>query len=261
MVTLNEFVYKLTEPGIEPITIHTAGRRTKDIQVKRQGEEVKQPRPSVVLEDPLDVEVDPPGELPDESPVLDPLAQAGTGEPVPALTVDAGIAVYRHDRLVGVLDGRDARGFLWATGRARQGDLELPAQQGERKIGLTVIRSRSSMRPVLDGQMPKMKIRVNLDLEVTQAPLEVRLPRSRAEALEEEVSRLVEWEIRNTLQIVQGELKSDIYGFGRLVWQADPHLWRQLEPTWNEQVFPLVEVEVEVKSRLRAPGSLLRDEG
>ncbi|MDP2858693.1 MAG: hypothetical protein Q8P50_12045, partial [Bacillota bacterium] len=95
MVTLNEFVFKLGEPGVEPITMHTAGRRTKDIQVKRQGEEVKQPDPSVVLDDPLDVDVDPPGELPDDSPVLDPLRQAGTGEPLPPMTIDVGIAAYK----------------------------------------------------------------------------------------------------------------------------------------------------------------------
>ena len=260
MVTLNEFVYKLGEPGVEPITMHTAGRRTKDIQVKRQGEEVKQPNPSVVLDNPLDVDVDPLGELPDDSPVLDPLRQAGTGEPLPPLTIDVGIAAFKGDRMVGLLDGKDARGFLWAVGRVEQADLEIPDPSGQAgQLGLTVIRASSSIKPILNGPLPSMKLQVHVVLELTEVPFAIRTKKEVVDALEGEVNKLVEEEIRSTLAIVQGKLKSDIYGFGRLIWQANPRLWSQLEPVWNDQVFPLVEVEIEVKSRLMGPGSILRD--
>ena len=56
-VTLGEFAAKLSEPGIEPITMLTVGRKTKDVQVKRQGEEVKQTDPFLMLEQPIDVDI------------------------------------------------------------------------------------------------------------------------------------------------------------------------------------------------------------
>ncbi len=260
MVTLNEFAFKLSEPGVEPITMHTAGRRTKDIQVKRQGEEVKQPNPSVNLDNPLDGDVSPPGELPDDSPVLDPLRQAGTAEPLPPLTIDVGITAYKGDRMVGFLDGNDARGFLWAVGRVHQADLEIPDPSGQAgQVGLTVIRASSSTKPILNGQLPSMKLQVHVELELTEVPFAVRTKKEVVNALETEVNSLVDHEIRSTLDIVQEQFKSDIYGFGRLVWQANPRLWSQLESVWNDEVFPLVKVEIEVKSRIRGPGGIVRD--
>ncbi|MDP2856780.1 MAG: Ger(x)C family spore germination C-terminal domain-containing protein, partial [Bacillota bacterium] len=200
------------------------------------------------------------GELPDDSPVLDPLRQAGTGEPLPPLTIDVGIAAYKGDRMVGFLDGKDARGFLWAVGRVHHTDLEIPDPSGQPGLlGLTVIRASSSIKPILNGRLPSIKVQVHVDLELSEVPFAVRTGKEVVDALEHQVNALVEREIRSTLGIVQGKLKSDIYGFGRLVWQANPRLWSQLEPVWNDEVFPLVKVEIEVKSRIRGPGSILRE--
>jgi len=89
-VTLNEFVLRLAEPGIEPITMHTAGRHTKDIQVKQQGADVKQTEESQAIEQPTDVEQEPPSELGPGSPIADPYKESASGEFVSGMTIDIG---------------------------------------------------------------------------------------------------------------------------------------------------------------------------
>lgn len=264
MVTLNEFVVKLAEPGVEPVTMHTVGRRTKDVQVKRQGEELKQTDKAVMLDQPVDADVDLQGELPSDSPVLDPLKEAGTGEFVPGMTIDAGIAAYKGDRLVGLMDGAEARGYLWLAGKLEQTALDVPDPFGSGTIvGFDVIRANSSIEPVFEDTV-KMKAEIHVDLEAAQFPLGVDLRKPGVvEALESSLDALVTQEIRSTLQRVQKEMKSDIYGFGYEVYRSNPGLWATMESTWNDEVFPDLEVILEVHTRVRAPGSVygLREHG
>lgn len=266
-VTINEFVVKLTEPGIEPVTMHTAGRRTKDVQVKRQGQELKQTEKAVVLDQPVDVDVDIPGELPDDSPVLDPLKESGSGEFLTDMTIDVGIAAYKHDKLVGLLDGKEARGFLWLAGRLQRTAVDVPDPFGSgRMVELDVVRADSSIKPVLSGgkEGMKMKAEVHVDLEAAQFEIGSDLRQEGiVEALEQSVNALVTQEITTTLDRVQTEFKSDIYGFGFEVYKSNPHLWATMEATWNEEVFPFIEVELDVNTRIRAPGAIygIREHG
>jgi spore germination protein KC len=255
--TITEFAAKLSEPGIEPITLHTVGRKTKDVQVKRQGEEVKQTDPAVMLEEPIDVDITLDGELPADSPVLSPYRESSSGEFVPGITIDIGIAAYRDDKMVGLLDGVEARGYLWATGKLEEGTVEVPDPGGSGKtIALSIIRSSASIKPVLDEEVVRMDVELHVDLETREGPLDTDMTNETLlQALEDSIDALILHEARATLNRVQKELKSDIYGFGNRVYRANPKLWAQLEPRWNDEVFPNLEVRLQVSSRVRAPGA------
>ncbi|MGE5580291.1 MAG: Ger(x)C family spore germination protein [Bacillota bacterium] len=258
--TINEFTVKLAEPGIEPVTLHTAGRKTKDIQVKRQGEEVKQTDKAVMLEQPIEANVDIEGELPPDSPVLNPLKEAASGESVPGMTIDVGVAAYKGDKLVGLLDGAEARGYLWLSGDLREASVEVPDPFGSGKmVGLDVVRANSSIKPIFEGgpEGIKMHAEIHVDLEAAQFQLATDLRKTGIiDALEQSLDALVTREIRATLERVQKEFKSDIYGFGYEVYKSNPDLWATMEHTWNDEVFPNVEVELDVVTRVRAPGAI-----
>lgn len=256
-VTLGEFTAKLAEPGIEPTTMHTVGRKTKDVQVKRQGEEVKHTDPAFMLEEPIDVDITLESELPAESPVLNPYKEASSGEFVPGITIDIGIAAYRGDKLVGLLDSAEARGYLWTTGELEQSTVEIEDPRGSgKKIALRVIRSSASTKPVIDQEVIRMDVELHVDLETTEGPLDIDVSdQTLVRALEKSLDALVLHEAQATLNRVQKELKSDIYGFGNKVYRANPRLWEKLESRWNEELFPNLEVRFDVKTRVRAPGA------
>jgi spore germination protein KC len=51
------------------------------------------------------------------------------------------------------------------------------------------------------------------------------------------------------------ELNSDIFGFGDAVHQRYRDEWKELEANWDE-IFPDIEVEVTVESKLRRSGRI-----
>lgn len=266
ITTLNEFAVMLTQPGIEPVTMHTVGRQTKDVQVKKQGEEVKQTEKAVSREQPTSVEESIEGVLPDDSPIFDPFKESGTGELLPAVTIDIGIAAYRDDKLVGLLDDREARGFLWINGDLEQTAVEVPDPTGSGKmVGLKVIRASSSIKPhFAEGGSTNrdpsagisFSVEIHADAEISQADLDLDFrDKKLVSALEDSLRSLVMREALATLNKVQTEFRSDIYGFGHEVYKAKPRLWEELESRWNDEVFPSLDVQLDVEPRVRAPGA------
>jgi len=260
-VSLNEFLMKMAEPGIEPITMHTAGRRTEDAQIKRQGEQLQQANPSVKREQPLESELNIPAMIPPYSPAIDPLSEHGTSEKLPGLTINLGIAVFRDDKLVGFLDGNDARGYIWITGRTTRGSVvEVPHPKREDVVlGLLVRRTESSISPVLGDKIPRMKVKVSLDLEMLQLPQDLveADPRMRQE-IEKSVNDLVKAEIQKTLRTVQREFRSDIFGFGQALYRKHPRVWEEMAAQWNEEIFPSVKVDLAVESKILVSNAILR---
>lgn len=52
------------------------------------------------------------------------------------------------------------------------------------------------------------------------------------------------------------KLKTDIFGFGNLVYKKDHKLWDKIKDKWEEELFNQVEVEFDVKLDLKTKGSI-----
>lgn len=258
-VTINELIRRLRAPGIEPITMHTAGRKSEGVMIKRQGEQLNQTNKKEDRKQPLVSEHNIPGIVPPESELLETRAESGTGEYLEALTIVVGLAAYRNDRLVGFLDGNDARGYLWTTGQIANAVVEIEDTLADpaRMTFLVSTCSPSTRMSVVDGE-PRARIDVSVTAlirEMNRGLVAEELRERRR--LERELESWIRREIENSLNIVQS-LQSDIYGFGNLLYRSHPDLWRELEDRWNEEVFPNLEVSVNVTVRVDSSGDLLR---
>ncbi|MBE6149760.1 MAG: Ger(x)C family spore germination protein [Firmicutes bacterium] len=52
------------------------------------------------------------------------------------------------------------------------------------------------------------------------------------------------------------KLKTDIFGFGNLVYKKDHKLWDKIKDKWEEEIFNQVEVEFDIKLDLKTKGSI-----
>lgn len=60
-------------------------------------------------------------------------------------------------------------------------------------------------------------------------------------------------QIKATFNKLQKEFKVDVIGLGRHISKYEPDLWEEVKDNWDE-IFPSVEFEVNVDSRLRRIG-------
>ncbi|MBE3588440.1 MAG: Ger(x)C family spore germination protein [Thermoanaerobacteraceae bacterium] len=185
------------------------------------------------------------------------------GGPGPEPTHDiklTGTAVFRRDKLVGWLDEREARGLMWVRGEVRGGPVKfnLPGDGGPQNISVDILRAgRGGVRVeprLVDGQLSmhiKTSVRVNL-VEAQSPGLDLNKPET-IKRLEELLDEAIKEEIMAAVNRLQGDYRSDAFGFGQAVHRKYPRLWRQVEGEW-EDVFAGMPVSVDVKATIRRTG-------
>ncbi|MQL51371.1 hypothetical protein GFC01_03650, partial [Desulfofundulus thermobenzoicus] len=134
----------------------------------------------------------------------------------------------------------------------------LPGDGGPQNISVEILRAgRGGVRlepRLVDGQLSmNIKTRVRVNLVEAQSPgLDLNKPET-IKRLEELLNEAIKEEIMAAVTRLQGDYRSDAFGFGQAVHRKYPRLWRQVEGEW-EDVFAGMPVSVDVKATIRRTG-------
>lgn len=166
----------------------------------------------------------------------------------------AGLAVFREDRLVGWLDERETRGFLWLIGEVRGTlvDITTPGMPGY-LITLEVRQAESKIIPLVEGGRVSFQVKVKIGADIGQLQSGIKLTSSLIPELEAACSAVVKKEIKDTLERVRREYQVDIFGFGEELNRRYPKVWKEREERWGTE-FPVVPIEIVVESKIERAG-------
>ena len=159
-----------------------------------------------------------------------------------------GTAVFRADRLMGWLDGRQTLGWLVATGRAKQQTFVAPASGGGVFI-LQVLRTRRRVRITSGGAGPEADIRVNVKLSLVatqRAPADFWSNPSASRMLRTSAADTLTGDISSALRAAQS-LGADIFSLGEYVRVQDPAAWSKMRAQWDASSFGRMPVSIHVR--------------
>lgn len=164
-----------------------------------------------------------------------------------------GTAVFKLDRMVGWLDGDESQLFSLLKGAFRRGQFTMETKIDGKlyPISYEIVANQVEIKPKVNGQEPKIEIKLDLRLNVTEvgaAPLNLRDPAEESQ-IEEQISHAFNRRVRDLLRKIQYEFNSDILGFGQLLRRKEPEVWRRLADNWDRK-FPELDVDVSVISKI-----------
>lgn len=169
-------------------------------------------------------------------------------EKIPALH---GAAVFKQDKLIGWMNNKETRGLLWLQNRIDTGiiTVNIPKEQGGGKISTKIVNATTNIDPKLQGNKLKIEVSVRSEIAVLENTSKMRLIDSREiELLQKNLKGEIEDRIQLALDKAQKRFHSDIFGFGRIVYQKYPKEWnKQYKQTWNEE---FQELEVTIKPKV-----------
>ena len=170
-----------------------------------------------------------------------------------------GAAVFKDDRLVGWLNKPETRGFNWVMGRVRSGIIVIkkPGEE-ERFIGLEIMRAKSGFKSEIKNG--RVSVTVKVEAEANAGDIQGFLDPLKSPEVWASMERRMATVIRNEVMSAVAkaqELDSDIFGFGAELNRRNPEKWAELKDRWDEE-FPRVDVQVEVKAKLRRSGLVIR---
>ena len=191
---------------------------------------------------------------------LDILKQKEANTSLPLIFIDKsgekevprieGMAVIKDDKLVGMIDGDIAKYILFTTDEIKTGILVLGRKSSE-PISFEIFKNRTKVKYKFDEG--KMKVQVFTDTIVSIAEYQTQQPFNTSEekeVIEKQLANMLEESIYNSINMIQKEYKSDIFGFGITLHKDYPKVWKEFSDNW-EYNFENLEVEVISKVQIK----------
>lgn len=157
-----------------------------------------------------------------------------------------GAAVFKEQRMVGMLSPDETKYYMYIQDEAEGGLLTFPAS-GEGPDDTSLEVSKNSTDRSFSYENGKLKIRIETNTDVFLAEYKQpagEMNKEKIQALESAAASFVARRIGNVIKKVQAEYASDIFGFGSMIYRQDPALWEQLKANWND-TFASLEVDIE----------------
>ncbi|MFC7392065.1 Ger(x)C family spore germination protein [Scopulibacillus cellulosilyticus] len=168
-----------------------------------------------------------------------------------------GAAVFRNDRLIGWLNNIETRGILWLGNNVKQGviGVNIPKNKGGGRIGAQIYQSSTNIDPKIEGNNVKINVNIRSEMDVYENDSKLNLEDPKViKYLQTNLENEIKARIKLTLNKIQKQYKSDIFGFGRAVYQSYPKVWEKSYKKQWTRIFPMADVKVIPHVKIKQTG-------
>lgn len=155
-----------------------------------------------------------------------------------------GLAIFKKDKLVGMIDKAPADALILAMGEANAPEVMVKAPRGEGDMFIKLNENNSSLHPSIKNG----KVTVNIELYAKGVLVDNES--SYGDRRENEILNIneathekIKSDIEEGVRLVQKKYNADILGIGRSIHQHLPAEWEKMKDRWDV-IYPDVEVKV-----------------
>ncbi|WP_098747279.1 Ger(x)C family spore germination protein [Paenibacillus sp. EZ-K15] len=159
-------------------------------------------------------------------------------------------------KLRGFLNEKEIEGLTWITGKGKGGLVKSVDKKTGEPIIYEMLSMKSKIKPHVNGNNISFDIKIESEGRiaehwvVSEKPMETDFLKRVEKTVEEEVERLV----KNVLDKIQHEYRTDVAGFGNKLRIKYPHVWKNAKKDWD-QTFSEVPIKYEVKITIKDYGT------
>lgn len=165
------------------------------------------------------------------------------------------LGIFKDDKLLGWISDDESRGINIITNNV--GTMNITTKCGDNYMTATTDDLKTDVNIDVQGDQVKIKLDVKAEAAIAEINCKVNIedPKEINE-LEKKFGEKVEEYIKKALDITQKEYKSDVLGFGNMLYRNNYKTWKKIKDKWNDELFPNAEVEINVSIDLKKKGSL-----
>lgn len=161
-------------------------------------------------------------------------------------TVEAdGIATFKKDKLIGYLNPSESKYYLFIDNNVDGGILVLKSNDSATdNISLEISNNLTSKSYSYKNEKFKIIIETDTDVYIGEYDDQSKtIDEKTINSIQKKAEELIEKNIKDVISKAKTEFKSDIFGFGNLVYMKDPKLWEKVKKDWNN-IFLNIEVDI-----------------
>lgn len=186
--------------------------------------------------------------------IADKTSIGDKGEVKQRITLE-GMAVFRDDKLVGLLKGEQAQGLLWAMNQVRRPSISVSPPDSDALMTIQFTETSAVLKPEIAGDEIRMRIIIRAIGHVYENQSNYNANVDNMETLTRIVTEKLKSEVEKSVKITQG-YGSDPCGFGDAIFRKSPAAWRKIGDNWR-QIYSAMEVQVEPHLNLEHMGIIL----
>jgi len=164
------------------------------------------------------------------------------------------MAIFKGSNLVGIGTKDQTKGINFINDQITT--TLITSQYENSNIVVEINDSSTKVEVDLNKEIPKFKIKIDTIGTITEVTNKVKIEEPQ---LIDKIKKLSEEEIKRVCNDginYAKEMKTDVFGFGNMIYKKDNDFWKKIKENWNDEMFQKVEVELEINLDLKTKGSI-----
>ena len=178
------------------------------------------------------------------------LSKDGDSELVKA----SGTAIFNKMKLAGELNEEETKGLLWVNNQIQYGTL-VCSTSTQNMVSAEIIDANTEVDVSVENGKIKYTIKASCALNIDQVDGKETnsLSREQMQEIEQTYAQTIKKQISSAIDKCLGEYKSDVFRFGKRLWQKHPETYREISDNWRES-FSELEFEIDAKVQVSKTG-------
>lgn len=162
------------------------------------------------------------------------------------------IAIFRKDKLVGVTDVEESIAINLINNKVYQAINEIADN-----IVIRIEAYKTCKEVVFENQKPTIQIHVKVKGAIDEINEDINIQKPEEIA---RISKMAEEYYQNliekAIEATQNKYRSDVFGFGSMIYKKNPTYFKKVEEEWDDYFYPSLKIETKVSVNLHSKGSL-----
>lgn len=172
----------------------------------------------------------------------------------------SGGGVFSQGKLVGFLEEDAILPYLFIKDEVEAGFLNVKAEKNNPNdtITLDIFGSNTKIKPIYDFQTLGFDISIKTDVNIGELTTTTDfVSEDGRKKLEKLAEKTLEKKIKDHIEDVQKKFGFDIFGFGNIIRQRNPKLWKNIEKDWDS-IFMDIDLNIKCDIQIKNSGNYLK---
>ncbi|AHV98312.1 Ger(x)C family spore germination protein [Paenibacillus sp. 7124] len=170
--------------------------------------------------------------------------------------VMSGLGVLKDGKLVGWLDGSEARGTLWLLDKIDETTLNIDSEEKKESTAVNIFTSETKVKVDVRDGVPVFHVHILEEGTVIETKDTLELSnREVIRKLEDNLKKITKEEVTQAFQAAQ-RMNTDVFNFGNELKRVDSDGWKSVGKDWDH-AFAKGELDIHVEAFIRNTGMRL----
>ncbi|MFD2444260.1 Ger(x)C family spore germination protein [Bacillus sp. CGMCC 1.16607] len=172
-----------------------------------------------------------------------------------------GSAVFKEDKMIGIIDERITRGILWLKNEMKEYTVSFKPKNENGEISLNPVKADVKLVPTIEKGQWNMFVKVRTEGDIVQNETKLIVMDVKViKRLEADFEKNIQSRIEETVKLLQEKFNADIIGFATEYHRHFPKEWQKAKDNWDV-LFPKINVKVDVEAIIKRPGYINEPSG